>query len=126
MILFHVSITSSAEVRVCQKLYAYVPLHNRLKYYQLWLGNFYVRQLPKNKNFNITESSLQFLKYIKRLPGKIQENILHVFVSHGIKTIVWIFPVYHCYVVYVTNIGYVVSISTYLLHHFIKCACKIA
>ena len=35
MILVHVIITFGVEVRVCQKLSAYVPLKIRLKQYQL-------------------------------------------------------------------------------------------
>ena len=42
-----------------------------------------------------------------------------LFVSLGIKSIVWIFLLCHCYVINVTKIGFVVlySISIYVLHH---------
>ena len=55
------------------------------------------------------------------------KTIVWIFpICQCIKTIVWLFPVCHCYVIYVTNISYVVSISTYMFHHYIKCACKIS
>ena len=57
MILIHVSITSSVEVRVCQKLSAYVPLQKPTKY-QLWLGNLNLAVTKKNPQKNNT-STLQ-------------------------------------------------------------------
>ena len=46
-----------------------------------------------------------YTRFVKRLLGKILEKICMLFVSLGIKSIVWIFLLCHCYVICVTKIG---------------------
>ena len=108
MILFHVSITSGVEVRVCQKLPAYVPLQKPTKI----ISTTSTLHSPVYNSSNILKGC--WVTY-----WKILCMVLFLKVSKPLYG----YSQYVTVVIYVTNIGYVVSTPTYVLHHYIKCAC---